>query len=508
MPSDASPSLASSSSTAAVVVGVVVTGDRVLLSSAAEPVRAAIVVDVASGTVARIHTDDAAIDAAVQQATQVIEGGSNLILPGVVDCHVHINEPGRTDWEGFDTATRAAAAGGVTTVVDMPLNSIPPTTTVDNLNIKTTAAQPQCWVDVGFWGGVVPGNAPSLQPLLQAGVRGFKCFLINSGVEEFPHVTRMDLDSAMAALQGTGGVLLFHAEVEPCNSVLNGQNSSGTHQHDVTKYDTFLNSRPKAMENEAIELVISLCRQYRVRCHIVHLSSAEALPAIASAKAENLPLTVETCHHYLFHKAESIPDKATHFKCCPPIRDSANRERLWDAVRDGTIDIVVSDHSPCTPNLKLLENGDFMQAWGGISSLQFGLSIMWTEAFNHGLTLRQIVGLMCERTAQLASLAHRKGRIQEGYDADFVIWDDTAELKITTDMIQHKNKVTPYADLTLRGVACKTIVRGQVVYEHAAGTTPFANTKPVGKLLLEPLSRLSEKRIADESSEGDAKRVC
>uniref|UniRef100_A0A4W4EDX7 allantoinase n=1 Tax=Electrophorus electricus TaxID=8005 RepID=A0A4W4EDX7_ELEEL len=296
-------------------------------------------------------------------AGEVLDVGNSVVMPGIVDCHVHVNEPGRTAWEGYWTATRAAAAGGVTTIVDMPLNSIPPTTTLKNFHEKLQAAAGQCFVDTAFWGGVVPGNFLELRPMVQAGVAGFKCFLIHSGVAEFPHVADSDLHAALRQLQGTGSVLLFHAEKEmdslPCSP-------------DPSEYSTFLRTRPDIMEMEAVRTVTELCLQYQVRCHIVHLSSAQSLKLIRAAREAGAPLTVETTHHYLTLSAEDIPSGATQFKCCPPIRDIANQGQLWSALRAGDIDMVVSDHSPCTPGLKRLDSGDFSQAWGGISSLQFG----------------------------------------------------------------------------------------------------------------------------------------
>ncbi|KAG7470184.1 allantoinase, mitochondrial-like [Solea senegalensis] len=312
----------------------------------------------------KIHEILPESNCSVTAHTEVLDVGDSVVMPGVVDCHVHVNEPGRTSWEGFWTATRAAAAGGVTTIVDMPLNSVPPTTTLDHFHEKLQEATGKCFVDTAFWGGVIPGNQPELRPMIHAGVAGFKCFLIHSGVEEFPHVTDSDLHAAMKQLQGTGSVLLFHAEldVEP----------KPEETADPRQYSTFLQSRPDVMEMEAIRTVTDLCLQYQVRCHIVHLSSAKPLTLIQRARQAGAPLTVETTHHYLSLSAEDIPAGATHFKCCPPIRGAENRELLWSALRDGHIDMVVSDHSPCTPDLKNMESGDFTQAWGGISSLQFG----------------------------------------------------------------------------------------------------------------------------------------
>uniref|UniRef100_A0A672IYE7 allantoinase n=1 Tax=Salarias fasciatus TaxID=181472 RepID=A0A672IYE7_SALFA len=401
---------------------------------------------------------------------KVLDVGDSVVMPGIVDCHVHVNEPGRTSWEGFWTATRAAAAGGVTTIVDMPLNSIPPTTTLCNFHEKMQEASGQCFVDMAFWGGVIPGNQLELRPMIQAGVAGFKCFLIHSGVEEFPHVTDCDLHAAMKQLQGTGSVLLFHAEMD----VQEGTAESG----DPCQYSTFLQSRPDVMEVEAIRTVTKLCLQYQVRCHIVHLSSAKPLKLILEARQAGAPLTVETTHHYLSLCAENIPPGATQFKCCPPIRGSNNREQLWSALKAGQIDMVVSDHSPCTPDLKKLDSGDFTQAWGGISSLQFGLPLFWSSASERGFQLPDVVRLLSYKTAQLCGLASRKGRLAPGYDADLVIWDPERQYEVKPG-IHHKNKLTPYLGLTLQGVVSATILRGQLVYRDG-----LFCTEPLGKHLL------------------------
>ncbi|XP_049444724.1 allantoinase, mitochondrial isoform X1 [Epinephelus fuscoguttatus] len=404
-------------------------------------------------------------------ACEVLDVGNSVVMPGVVDCHVHVNEPGRTSWEGFWTATRAAAAGGVTTIVDMPLNSIPPTTTLGNFHEKLQEATGKCFVDTAFWGGVIPGNQLELRPMIQAGVAGFKCFLIHSGVEEFPHVTDVDLHAAMKQLQGTGSVLLFHAErdVQPTTEE-NG---------DPCQYSTFLQSRPDVMEIEAIRTVTQLCLQYQVRCHIVHLSSAKPLQLIQEARKAGAPLTVETTHHYLSLCAENIPAGATQFKCCPPIRGAANQEQLWSALKAGQIDMVVSDHSPCTPDLKKLQNGDFTEAWGGISSLQFGLPLFWSSASKRGFQLCDVVRLLSQKTAQLSRLDNQKGSLAPGYDADLVIWDPEREFKIKEASIHHKNKLTPYLSVTLKGVVCATIVRGQLVFREGSFCP-----KPLGKHLL------------------------
>uniref|UniRef100_A0AAZ3QYJ5 allantoinase n=1 Tax=Oncorhynchus tshawytscha TaxID=74940 RepID=A0AAZ3QYJ5_ONCTS len=442
--------------------------------------------------------------------SEVLDVGDHLVMPGIVDCHVHVNEPGRTTWEGFWTATRAAAAGGVTTIVDMPLNSIPPTTTLDNFHEKMAAASGKCFVDTAFWGGVVPGNQLELLPMIRAGVAGFKCFLIQSGVEEFPHVTDGDLHIAMKQLQGTGSVLLFHAERDtPLPSGKEERDTplpSGKEERDVPlpseeadpkEYSTFLKSRPDVMELEAIRTVTELCLKYQVHCHIVHLSSAQPLALIQAAKQAGAPLTVETTHHYLSLSAEHIPAGATQFKCCPPIRGVANQEQLWSALKAGQIDMVVSDHSPCTPDLKRLDSGDFTQAWGGISSLQFGLSLFWTSASKKGFTLPDVVRLLCQRTAQLCRLDNQKGSLVPGHDADLVIWDPEKEFEVKDASIHHKNKLTPYLGLTLLGEVSVTIVRGRVVYKQGS----FSPT-PLGKHLLLPQGTTQVSLCDGEKTEG------
>ena len=408
--------------------------------------------------------------------TPLVDAGDAVIMSGLVDAHVHVNEPGRTEWEGFTTATRAAAAGGITTLVDMPLNSIPPTTTTYGFAQKLAAARGKCSIDVAFWGGVIPGNTQELKPLLDAGVRGFKCFLIHSGVDEFPHVTEENLLEAMPELARLNSVLLVHAELpEPIENAAEELKDSNPQD-----YQTFLKSRPRASENEAVELMIRLCRKTGARVHIVHHSSADVLPLLKAAKAEGLPLTVETCPHYLTFAAEEIPDGATHFKCCPPVRERENREQLWAALADGVIDMIVSDHSPCTPNLKLLETGDFLEAWGGIAALQFSLPAIWTQLQKRGFGLRELSRWMSAAPAKLAGLDERKGRLAVGFDADIVIFQPEKQFKVVPEIIEFKNKLTPYAGMNLRGVVEATYVRGVRVYEQgrfAENTTGALLTK-------------------------------
>jgi len=385
--------------------------------------------------------------------------GELAILPGIVDTHVHLNEPGRTEWEGFATATRAAALGGVTTLVDMPLNSVPPTTTREAFAAKREAARGQCEVDVGFWGGVVPGNQRELPGLVADGVRGFKCFLVDSGVAEFGWVGEPELAPAMQILAALGAPLLVHAELAgPIDAA-----TAALGDADPRCYATYLASRPPAAEEQAIQLVTRLCRATRARTHVVHHSAASALPLLRSARAEGLPLSAETCPHYLHFAAETIPDGATPFKCAPPIRDAANRDELWRALAEGVLELVASDHSPCTPGLK---QGDFVSAWGGISGLQLALPVVWTEASARGHTLADIARWMGAGPARLANLAGRKGAIVPGADADFVVFADGDKWTVTPDAVHHRHKVTPYAGETLRGVVHATYLRGTKISER------------------------------------------
>ena len=386
--------------------------------------------------------------------------GELAVLPGIVDTHVHLNEPGRTEWEGFATATRAAAIGGITTLVDMPLNSIPPTTTREALAAKRAAARGQCAVDVGFWGGVVPGNAGELAGMVEDGARGFKCFLVDSGVAEFGWVGEAELTPAMGILAGLGAPLLVHAELAgPIDAATAALASA-----DPRRYATYLASRPPAAEEEAIALVTRLVRATGARTHIVHHSAASALPLVAAARAEGLPLSAETCPHYLHFTAEAIPDGATPFKCAPPIRDAANREALWRALADGVLALVASDHSPCSPGLKALEAGDFVAAWGGVAGLQLALSVVWTEAAARGHGLVDVARWMAAAPAELARLPD-KGVIAAGRDADLIVFDDAARVAVTPAAIHHRHKVTPYAGETLRGQVVATYLRGARVAE-------------------------------------------
>ncbi len=391
----------------------------------------------------------------VAKDCEVIDADS-VIMPGLVDTHVHVNSPGRTEWEGFQTATSAAAAGGVTTLIDMPLNSIPPTTTLAGFNTKLETATNNCFIDVGFWGGVVPGNTPELPRMFEAGVVGFKCFLVPSGVDEFPHVTEEHLREAMPELTRLGALLIVHAELPgPIRTV----------DASAESYQTFLDSRPRAAENEAIELMIRLCREFGTRVHIVHLSSADGVPVLRKAQVEGVKITAETCPHYLHFTAEEIVDGATEFKCCPPIRERDNRERLWEGVADGTIDFIVSDHSPCPGEMKLRESGDFIKAWGGIASLQLRLPVVWTEARRRGFSLLDLTRWLCANPAAQVSLQSQKGAIAVGNDADIVIWDPAEAFIVDAHALHHRHKITPYDGATLTGVVQKTFLRGRKVYD-------------------------------------------
>ncbi|MFF4148945.1 allantoinase AllB [Streptomyces sp. NPDC001651] len=399
-------------------------------------------------------------DAAVPSGARLEDVGDDVLLPGLVDTHVHVNDPGRTEWEGFWTATRAAAAGGITTLVDMPLNSLPPTTTVDHLRVKQKTAADKAHVDVGFWGGALPGNTGDLRPLHEAGVFGFKAFLSPSGVDEFPHLGQDELARTMAEIASFDGLLIVHAE-DP-------HHLAAAPQHGGPRYADFLASRPRDAEDTAIAQLIAQAKRLHARVHVLHLSSADALPLIAEARREGVRITVETCPHYLTLTAEEVPDGASEFKCCPPIRESANQDLLWQALADGTIDCVVTDHSPSTADLK---TDDFATAWGGISGLQLSLAAVWTEARRRGHGLEDVVRWMSARTAGLAGLGH-KGAIEAGRDADFAVLAPDAAFTVDPAALQHRNRVTAYAGRTLHGVVRATWLRGERVFNGGEFTEP------------------------------------
>jgi allantoinase len=416
---------------------------------------------------ASIHIRDGRI-AAVESWESIPPGcplhdaGRAVVMAGLVDTHVHINEPGRTEWEGFQSATRAAAAGGTTTLIDMPLNSVPATTTVAALEAKRSAARGQCWVDVGFWGGVVPGNANDLRPLRDAGVFGFKCFLVPSGVPEFGHVSESDLREALPILASLGVPLLAHAEApRPIDAAMRR-----LHGEDPRRYRTWLRSRPPQAERDAIALLVGLSREFRAPIHIVHLSAALALPILRRARREGVRISVETCPHYLYFRSGGVPAGAVQFKCAPPIRDSVNRYVLWRALQKGLIDFIVSDHSPCPAHLKTGADGDFFKARGGIASLELRLPAVWTAARTRGFGVEAVARWLAEAPARMAGLAGRKGTLEPGADADLVVWDPGQVFHVKQSGLHQKNKLTPYDGKPLAGVIQATFLKGKLIFER------------------------------------------
>ena len=424
----------------------------------------------------------------VPAVARLYDFGDYVLLPGLVDSHVHINEPGRTEWEGFTTATRAAASGGVTLLVDMPLNCTPEIVNLPALEKKRAAASGKTWVDWAAWGGVVRGNVEALASLAAAGVPGFKCFLVHSGIDGFAWVEEAHLSAALTSLRGSGLPLLAHAELAaPIDAATAALQAAGA---DWRKYSTFLASRPEEAEIEAISMLIRLAEEFEAPMHIVHLSSAQALPLLAEARGRGVPVTVETCPHYLWFAAEDIPDGATEFKCAPPIRGTANREALWGALADGVIDMVATDHSPCPPALKRRDAGCWDQAWGGISSLGLALSIMWTAMFRRGLGsgagLEHLAQWMAAAPARLAGFGAQKGRFTPGADADIVVFDPDAEWTVTEDQLNFRHKLSPYLGAHLRGRVLETWLRGALVYsrgEPLAGDDFFVGA-PRGRELV------------------------
>lgn len=439
----------------------VVTSERVVLPDA---VRAA-AVHIRDGRIVRI-ADYGDTPAGVRR----LDARESVVLPGLVDAHVHMNDPGRDHWEGVEHATRAAAAGGVTTVVDMPLNSLPPTTTVAGLAAKRAAIEGRCHVDVGFWGGVVPGNADALAPLRAAGVLGFKCFLCPSGVDEFEHVTEKDLREAMPTLARLGVPLLAHAESP--DAVREMDRSDGR------RYRAWLESRPPRAEVAAIELLIRLAEEYGARVHVVHLSSADAVAPLRDARLRGVAISAETCPHYLTFAAEEVPDGATAFKCAPPIREGLHRDALWRGLADGDIDMIATDHSPAPSRLKCVEEGDLGRAWGGIASLQLGLAAVWAGAARRDVPVERLARWMAEAPARLAGLDGHKGTLAAGADADLVVWDPDAAAVVDPATLHHRHPVTPYAGMTLRGRVRTTLLRGEVVCMEG-----HVSPQPVGRLL-------------------------
>lgn len=396
---------------------------------------------------------------------EVIEAGNQCVMPGLIDPHVHINEPGRTFWEGFNTATTAAAASGITMLVDMPLNSTPVTTTLENFQVKLHAAENTLHVNVGFWGGVVPGNENHLEELLRGGVLGLKAFLTHSGIDDFPNAGRNELRNALRLLKKYDRPLLVHCELS--------EDHEGIAQlkKQTRSYKAYLNSRPKSWENKAIEMMIELCRETGAKVHIVHLSSAEALPMIESARREGLPLSVETTQHYLVFSAEEIPDGDTTYKCAPPIREKANNDQLWNALKSGLIDFVATDHSPAPPDIKEISSGDFSKAWGGIAGLQFALPSFWTAAKARGFTVSDVARLMSSSPADFLTISG-KGRLAKGCDADFFIWEPESEISFEGEDIEHRHKVSPYAGKKYFGKVISTYLNGIKVYENRMLKTP------------------------------------
>jgi allantoinase len=423
------------------------------------------------GVIARISGFDD-----VPRGSRIYEARYLAVMPGLVDTHVHINEPGRTDWEGFATATRAAAAGGITTLIEMPLNSIPATTSVAAFQTKLAAAAGKLSVDTGFWGGVVPGNSQELSGLFEAGCFGFKCFLVDSGVREFACVGEPDLRAALSVLARIGAPLLAHAELPgPIEAAAKRCAANALRK----SYQTWLDSRPRDAENEAIDLLLRLGGEFGARIHVVHLSSSDAIPQIQKAKATNQPVTVETCQHYLTFASEEIPDGATQFKCAPPLRERENREHLWAGLREGTIDMIATDHSPCPPEMKQQVVGDFLDAWGGIASLQLSLPAVWTEAHRRNFSLANLSTWLCEAPAKLAGLTQQKGTIALGCDADLVIWNPEAGFKVDPAQLHHRHKLTPYAGRDLLGIVEATFLRGVKIFERGKFCAA-----PAGQVLL------------------------
>ena len=436
----------------------VIRGHRVILPDREAPAS----IHIEGGRITRVALYEDAPPAA-----EIVEVGELVVAPGLVDPHVHVNEPGRSEWEGFDSATRAAAAGGVTTIVDMPMNSVPPTTARPALEQKQHAALGKCHVDVAFWGGVVPGNEHELPGLLEGGVRGFKCFLAPSGVEEFACVSEADLRRALGVLSRAAPIgsvpLLVHAE-DPARI----RKPSG----DSRCYATYLQTRPASAEVAAIEMIARLAREYHVPTHVVHVSSEAGVEAVARARSSGSPITAETCPHYLTFDADEVPEGATAFKCAPPVRDGANREALWRALAQGTCDVVASDHSPAPAALKCIDSGDFIAAWGGIASLQLSLAAVWTGATAHGLGVCDVVRWMSEAPARLSGLLQRKGAIRPGADADVIVWDDRARVTVEAERLQQRHKLTPYLGRSLQGVVRSTYVRGQLVWHDGTLAHP------------------------------------
>ena len=411
----------------------------------------------------------------LKSALSFEEVKDSVVMPGLVDSHVHINEPGRTEWEGFETATRAAASGGITTLVDMPLNSTPVTTTVKNLKAKLDAAAGKLYVDCGFWGGIVSGDTSNLEPLINAGVMGFKAFLTHSGIEDFPNTSLKDLEKSAAILKKFNLPLLAHAELDTKHNGLKA------FDEDPESYKAFLASRPRTWEDEAVKELIALCEKTKVRVHVVHLSSSDSIAQIAAARTKGLPFTVETCPHYLFFDAESIPDGDTRYKCTPPIREKENNAKLWQALKNGVLDFVVTDHSPAPPEIKEIESGNLKEAWGGISSIQFSLPVVWTVALRDKTPIADVSNWMSRNVADFLGLKN-KGRFEIGADGDVVIWSPEKKLKVSRSNIRFRHPITPYEGQMLSGLVEQTLVRGTKVYDKGSLVS-----SPTGQVILNKL---------------------
>lgn len=385
---------------------------------------------------------------------------TDVIMPGLIDSHVHINEPGRTEWEGFDTATKAAAASGITTLVDMPLNSSPVSVDLKSFKIKLEATEANLHVNCGFWGGLIPENIDPLEELIESGVLGIKAFLTHSGIDEFPNVTEEDLRKALPILKKHNTVLLVHCELDAPHA------DEQLLKDNPTSYQAYLKSRPRKWEDDAIALMIKLCEEYDTPVHIVHLSSSDSIEQIRKAQQKGIKITVETCPQYLYFNAENIPDASTQYKCAPPIREKSNNDLLWDELKvGGILDFIVTDHSPAPPEIKELESGDFSKAWGGIAGLQFSLPVIWTKAKEKGFSVEDISGLMSSNVSDFLKLNQSKGKIEVGYDADLVIWNPEEEFIVKEGNILHRHKTTPYLNQTLKGVVKQTYVQGELVYD-------------------------------------------
>lgn len=501
------------------------TYDMTVLASSRAVIRhkstaATIVISTTTGKIQSIH-DSVLPPSSFPAGTPYIDHSPHILIPGLVDAHVHLNEPGRTEWEGFWTGTRAAAFGGVTTVIDMPLNAIPPTTTVAGLKEKVAAAQGKCWVDVGFYGGIIPGNEKELKPLVKEGVRGFKGFMIDSGVEEFPAVSSEDIVKVFAELADEPTTVMFHAEMIPPISQSVGDDVQWSlpplePSGPLDVYQTFLDSRPSSFELYAILEILSLAHLApKLPLHIVHLSAVEAIALLREARAKGVPITAETCFHYLSLAAEEIKNGDTRHKCCPPIRGQSNQDGLWEEMAredDSVIKTVVSDHSPCTPNLKLLpasvpgavpnakivdgENGNFFSAWGGISSVGLGISILWTEAQARNITIEDVVRWCCKNTAKQVGLEHQKGELAVGFDGDIAVFDDEAEFMVQPNTMLFRNKCSPYQGKMLKGVVKETWLRGRRIHTRDEGFVEKAG--PYGQLLLEPRQKVQKHRNSGE----------